>query len=552
MRNTKTIDSIGSYSFYSSDINTNKYDAFYQKALQIRDYKNCLSQHINSNLLEYLEKSKFDSVKEFGNTSTKLTAPFNLMTGQEMQKAVEDVYDCYQNKFATIQSKLQFKVQKSLDVTYYKRNTKKKKVGDIKTVEVAKKSTNLTKAMSYLAKFGFAGCTEYIRKKLENGEFDAKKINHYLSVFNALEKFGEERLLKLALIKRENVFKKYKYVIEFKSLSYRSCIQSKDPLLQVDKNFFKDAYFVISCLYPRETLKQNPELKCKTIIPIKTHSKHHGKISDYQSNDYTVCIEDKRIRFITTKKVERSYSDDKESFLGVDVNLKHNLFACSNKKTIDFDRKLFNKYCHFIRILDAKKNKSFELTKGELKLFDLWQCRIQYMIKEKCSELVNLAISQGKDHIVMEDLSLFGRSYGKSDEFKGIKISRLGRLLNISNLKNIVASICSKKGVQLTIIPSHYTSQLCNKCGHISRENRKSQEKFVCESCGDHRNADFNASINIALIGEHEVHEPKLIKQDSIGWFSPAFKSKYQIADRLETIVLKEAFQRSRLSLVPA
>ena len=400
----KTIDSIGSYSFYSTDINTNKYNAFYQKALQIRDYKNSLSQHIISNLLEYLEKSKVDLYKEFGNTSTKLPALFNLMTGQEMQKAVEDVYTCYQNKFAAIQSKLKFNVQKTLDVTYYKRKTKKNKVGDIKTVEVTKKSTNLTKVMSYLSKFGFAGCTEYIRKKLENGEFDAKKINHYLLVLNVLEKFGEERLLKLALMKRESVFKKYSNVIEFKSLSYRSCIQSQDPLLQAEKNSFKDAYVVISCMYPRETLKQNPELKGKTIIPIKAHSKHHGKISDYQSKEYTVCIEDKRIRFITTKKVERSYANDKESFLGVDVNLKHNLFACSNKKNIDFDRKIFKKFCHFIRTIDAKKNKDVSLTAGEERLLKVWQLRIQTMLKAKCSELVDLAIAQSKDHIVMEDL----------------------------------------------------------------------------------------------------------------------------------------------------
>ncbi len=548
----KTIDSIGSYSFYSIDINTDKYKAFYKKALQIRDYKNCLSQHIISNLLEYLEKSKFTLLKEFGNTSTKLPALFNLMTGQEMQKAVEDVYTCYQNKFAAIQSKLKFNVQKTLDVTHYKRNTKKNKVGDIKTIEVAKKSTNLTKVMSYLSKFGFSGCTEYIRKKLENGEFEAKKINHYLSVLNALEKFGEERLLKLALTKRENVFKKYKYVIEFKSLSYRSCCRSKESFFRRDKNSFKDAYFVINQFYGNDYYKENPIAK-EMSIPIKTHSKHHGKLSDYQSNDFTVCVEDKRIRFITTKKVERSYADDKESFLGVDVNLKHNLFACSNKKTIDFDRKIFKKFCHFIRTIDAKKNKNIELSAGEERLLKVWHRRIQTMLKEKCSELVDLAIAKGKDHIIMEDLKLFGRSYAKSDEFQGIKFSRFSRLLNLSNLKNIIASICSKKGVQLTIIPSHYTSQLCNACGHISRENRKSQEKFVCEVCGDHRNADFNASINIALIGEHEVHDPKLIKRnDSIGWFSPVFKTKYQIADRLETIVLKEAFQRSRLSLVPA
>ena len=153
----------------------------------------------------------------------------------------------------------------------------------------------------------------------------------------------------------------------------------------------------------------------------------------------------------------------------------------------------------------------------------------------------------------MEDLKLFGKTHSKSVEFKGIKIGRLSKLLNLSNLKNIVASICSKKGVQLTLIPSYYTSQLCNRCGHISEKNREVQEKFICESCGDRRNADFNASINIALIGEHEVHDPWLIKRNnSINWFSPVFKSKYQIASRLENIVLKEAFQRSRLQLVPA
>ena len=138
---------------------------------------------------------------------------------------------------------------------------------------------------------------------------------------------------------------------------------------------------------------------------------------------------------------------------------------------------MFKRFCHFIRIIDAKKNKDISLTAGEEHLLKVWQLRIQTMLKAKCSELVNLAIAQGKDHIVMEDLKLFGKSYAKSDEFQGIKFSRFTRLLNLSNLKNIVASICEKKGVQLTVIPSHYTSQLCSKCGHISRENRKSQEE---------------------------------------------------------------------------
>jgi len=41
------------------------------------------------------------------------------------------------------------------------------------------------------------------------------------------------------------------------------------------------------------------------------------------------------------------------------------------------------------------------------------------------------------------------------------------------------------------------TSQTCNQCGHISKENRQSQSKFVCTSCGHFANADINAFKNI-------------------------------------------------------
>lgn len=37
-----------------------------------------------------------------------------------------------------------------------------------------------------------------------------------------------------------------------------------------------------------------------------------------------------------------------------------------------------------------------------------------------------------------------------------------------------------------------------NRCGHIDKENRQTQEKFKCTKCGFELNADHNASINIA------------------------------------------------------
>jgi hypothetical protein len=47
-----------------------------------------------------------------------------------------------------------------------------------------------------------------------------------------------------------------------------------------------------------------------------------------------------------------------------------------------------------------------------------------------------------------------------------------------------------------TINPA-YTSQLCNNCGNLDKNNRKNQAEFLCCHCGYAANADVNASINI-------------------------------------------------------
>jgi len=60
-----------------------------------------------------------------------------------------------------------------------------------------------------------------------------------------------------------------------------------------------------------------------------------------------------------------------------------------------------------------------------------------------------------------------------------------------------------EKGGQLIKVDPRYTSQTCNECGHISKENRKSQKKFVCTACGHIANADINASKNILARGIH-------------------------------------------------
>jgi len=54
-----------------------------------------------------------------------------------------------------------------------------------------------------------------------------------------------------------------------------------------------------------------------------------------------------------------------------------------------------------------------------------------------------------------------------------------------------------RKGGEVIEVNPQFTSQKCSCCGHISKENRRSQSKFKCVKCNFRLNADLNASLNI-------------------------------------------------------
>ena len=57
------------------------------------------------------------------------------------------------------------------------------------------------------------------------------------------------------------------------------------------------------------------------------------------------------------------------------------------------------------------------------------------------------------------------------------------------------------KAGQVLKVPPAYTSQTCAACGHVSKENRKTQAHFRCTACGHTANADRNAAQNILARG---------------------------------------------------
>ncbi|MEB0141248.1 transposase [Undibacterium sp. CCC2.1] len=49
----------------------------------------------------------------------------------------------------------------------------------------------------------------------------------------------------------------------------------------------------------------------------------------------------------------------------------------------------------------------------------------------------------------------------------------------------------------LLAVPPHHTSQTCPCCGHVSKDNRQTQAKFLCVDCGYENHADVVGAINV-------------------------------------------------------
>jgi putative transposase len=82
-------------------------------------------------------------------------------------------------------------------------------------------------------------------------------------------------------------------------------------------------------------------------------------------------------------------------------------------------------------------------------------------------------------------------------------------------------------GGEVLAVPAHYTSQRCSCCGTVSKDNRQSQAKFICVSCGYETNADLNAAKNILAAGHavlacgEMVQQGRSVKQEPTEGIAP-------------------------------
>jgi len=67
-----------------------------------------------------------------------------------------------------------------------------------------------------------------------------------------------------------------------------------------------------------------------------------------------------------------------------------------------------------------------------------------------------------------------------------------------ASLKAKIEYKAEERGCTVVAVDPRHTSQLCSRCEHSARNNRRSQSVFICRKCNFHLNADLNAARNIA------------------------------------------------------
>ena len=87
------------------------------------------------------------------------------------------------------------------------------------------------------------------------------------------------------------------------------------------------------------------------------------------------------------------------------------------------------------------------------------------------------------------------------EELSGITSEANKFLKNWSyyDLQTKIEYKAKEHGIKVIYIKPRYTSQRCSKCGYIHSDNRLTQARFICQSCGYEENADYNASQNIGI-----------------------------------------------------
>ena len=537
--------------FKTFGVSNDIYNEFYNYSLIIREFKNELSKIFYKHFYDILKKEFTQIDIEY--KSLQQQYKNLIVNSRNFQDSYRDVKAMYQSMISN-----SFKWS-------------------------SKQAT-----LSYLTKFYSVNLKQFLFDKL----FTEGLEPHQLKAFKLLI-FDEKKVEKIVTMRRQRIFRKCK-CIEFKNLTFTNSgsINSSQNLITkyspaiLALNKYKRQTRIQRGLKGKDlkVLKTNALIKInlgskKYDLPIRLSDKYHtnellktiaqsysgGKTKPMHQFTNIIQIDEFKkeiiIKFaVKVKKIPQP--DSMNKILGVDTNVKNNFFYCSNGKIFKARKKLIQRIVDTDKKLKETKNSKFKKEELEIKndsslsrkekadkLNELKKKRVfnkkeRYMALRNnrrkkslqdhmTSQLCKYAKSKGYDQIVIEDLQfVLSKNYIVNKTFE-VNYNDLFSILHLGELKQTIPRIANrpKYFLSVSITPAVYTSQTCNVCGYIDKNNRPNQYTFKCKNCGHTDNADFNAAKNIrdrivnktlrTLLhdkqkGKQYTFEPKRIKYKQI------------------------------------
>lgn len=198
--------------------------------------------------------------------------------------------------------------------------------------------------------------------------------------------------------------------------------------------------------------------------------------------------------------IDKSYKPIKERVCGVDLGIKYPAYMCLSDDT--YKKEAVGSINNFLRMRKQMQERRKKLQK-ELLLTNGGKGRtkkIQALDKLRENEK---NFVKTYNHAISKRIVEFARK-NKCEYINLEKLIKDGfgnsilRNWSYFELQKMIEYKAKRKSIEVRYIDPHFTSQKCSKCGYIDKENRKTQEDFICKKCGFKLNADHNASINIA------------------------------------------------------
>ena len=489
------------YSYKTFKLNKSKYDSLEAYAIEARNFRNIISEMIYNNYRQNIfyreiNKNKLVTELKYLNKCTKISSA-------DCQQAIRDVYIKYETNLDILIKK------------YCKINTNDKPIKLLFNymVRYYKDEEHFEKMLEdqFIEAFNKINVKNPEEKDLEDYNFRLKLLNEYVSL--KIKNFfkGQTNLNFISFVRytQDFIIKKINKVT-YKSLTFNHMNvigKTMNVSGMLEKSHIKLTNAVIHINLPKIAIID---------LPVRHSKKYHGAFKDYKFNlnkrtgqkQYLIQISfdevKKEVKITLVRDIMKNVSDNYEEkqILGVDVNTKHNIFALSNHEIQEIDKKLVKKI-----VRKKKKLKKIQSQRDKLKLpkeYSKRQKRIQDKINKQVEYLQNYACYQllsthENSILVMENLerNLKKCKINNTQYEEELNYNDLFSLLRIYSIKDTVIRMSGNYNINVVLVNPDFTSQMCPKCGHISKNNRKSQETFCCEKCNHKNNADINAAKNI-------------------------------------------------------